>query len=95
VDSRKESLWSKLALTKAEDEILSRLSIITRIVALDLVRGISSREEQVELLNVAGLTPREISDLLGIKYGTVAQILFKIRQTNTKRRAKLARESRQ
>ncbi len=83
------------ALTRTEDEILSRLSVIARIVALNLVRDVESREEQVELLNVAGLSPREISDLLGIKYGTVAVILFKIRQTNAKKRAKLARKSSQ
>ena len=81
-------------MTKTEDETLRRLSVIMRIVSLSLVRNMTTREEQVEVLNVAGLSGREISELLGIKYGTVAQILYKLRQTHARKRGRLARETR-
>ncbi len=74
-------------------ELAERLSVISRVLALNLIRDISSREEQVELLDVAGFSQREIANLLGISYGTVGFILHKIRQTHARKRSKLAREN--
>jgi len=67
--------------------------MIAKLSALNLVRNATSREEQVELLHVAGFTQAEIADLLGIKYATAGVILFNIRQTNSKKRSKLARKT--
>ena len=81
-------------MAKLEDDILSRVIMISRMLGLLLARDVETREEQVELLDVAGCGTREISELLGIKYGTAAAILFKIRQTKARKRAKLGRKPR-
>lgn len=75
-----------------QEPILSKLSTIAKILSLSLVRNISSRQEQVELLHTAGLSQKEIAELLGIKSSNVAVILFNIRRANAKKRATLARE---
>ncbi len=82
-------------MTKSEQElIISKLSIIAKAVALGLIRDVSSRERQVELLHLAGFSAAEIAELLGVKYGTVGVMLFNIRQASTKKKAKVARKAR-
>jgi DNA-binding CsgD family transcriptional regulator len=72
---------------------LERLTVISKVMALSLVRSVSSREEQVELLSVAGYSIREIADLLGISYNTVGVIQFSLRKRDNKKRAKLSKSS--
>jgi DNA-directed RNA polymerase specialized sigma24 family protein len=74
--------------------ILDRLNVVSRLLVLDLVRSVKSKQEQVEILHTAGFSAREIAELLGIKYGTVGVTLFNIRQTKAKKKAKRARRSR-
>ena len=77
-----------------QEQILSRLNVIARLLAIGLVRDLHSREEQVDLLDAAGFNSREIGDLLGIKAGTVTVTLFNIRQKRAKQKGTLAREAR-
>jgi len=72
---------------------LERLTVISKVMALSLIRSVSSREEQVELLSVAGYSIREIADLLGISYNTVGVIQFSLRKRDKKKRAKLSKSS--
>lgn len=65
-----------------------RLVIISKLLALNLVKDVKSKQEQVRLLDEAGLSPNEIADLLGMKVGTVHVTLFNIRKA---RKAKLRR----
>jgi len=65
-------------------KVYDRLEIISRLIALGLVKGIKSKQDQVEVLDQAGLSPTEIGDLLGMKAGTVRVTLFNIRQSRLK-----------
>ncbi len=46
-------------LSEKEGNEGERLSIIARLLALNLIRGVSSRQEQVELLDVAGFDAKD------------------------------------
>jgi DNA-directed RNA polymerase specialized sigma24 family protein len=67
-------------------KVFDRLEVISRLLALSLVKDVKSKQEQVQLLDEAGLSPYEIGDLLGIKTGTVHVTLFNIRQAKNKAR---------
>ncbi len=77
-----------------QEQILSRLTTISRLLAMQLVREEPTREGQVDLLDAAGFTAREIGELLGIKAGTVTVVLFNIRRKRAKQKGTLAREGR-
>jgi DNA-directed RNA polymerase specialized sigma24 family protein len=64
--------------------VYNRLLIISKLLALGLVKEIKSKQEQVEVLDQAGFSPYEIADLLGVKTGTVHVTLFNIRQAKGK-----------
>ncbi len=83
----------KLSAEEQLSKALERLTVISKVMALSLIRSVSSREEQVELLSVAGFSNREIADLLGISYNTVGVIQFSLRKRDKKRRAKLSKSS--
>ncbi len=72
---------------------LERLKVISNVTALSLIRTVSSRQEQVELLSVAGYSNREIADLLGISYNTVVFTRFSLRKGEKKKRAKLPKST--
>jgi DNA-directed RNA polymerase specialized sigma24 family protein len=82
-----------MTATEEQQTILDRLNTVSRLLALTLVRNIKSKQEQVEMLHTAGFSAHEISELLGIKYGTVGVTLFNIRQAKAKKKAKQARKS--
>ncbi len=63
-----------------QEQILSRLTTISKLLAMQVVREEPTREGQVDLLDAAGFSAREIGDLLGIKPGTVATTLFNVRK---------------
>jgi DNA-directed RNA polymerase specialized sigma24 family protein len=85
----------KLVMPKTEQEqILARLSMIAKLLAFQLVREEPTREGQVDLLDAAGFTPREIGDMLGIKAGTVTVTLYNIRRKKSQGKVTVAREAR-
>ena len=61
-----------------------RLDTISKLLGLILVRDVKSKQERVKLLDVAGFSPSEIADLLGVKTGTVHVTLFNIRRAKKK-----------
>ena len=67
-------------MSKEQGNKNERLIIISKLLALGLVRDVKSKQERVKLLDVAGFNPSEIADLLGVKTGTVHVTLFNIRQ---------------
>jgi DNA-directed RNA polymerase specialized sigma24 family protein len=73
---------------ESEKKNHERVVIISKLLALNLVKDVKSKQEQVRLLDVAGLSPNEIADLLEMKVGTVHVTLFNIRKA---RKAKLGR----
>jgi len=77
-----------------QEQILARLTMISKLLAFQLVRGLATREEQVDLLDAVGFSAREIGDMLGIKAGTVTTTLFNVRQKRAKAKGTLAREAR-
>jgi DNA-binding CsgD family transcriptional regulator len=83
--------------TLSNEELLSkaldRLEIISKVVALTLIQGVSYRQDQIELLSVAGFSIREIADLLGINHKTVASIRFNLRKYSRVQRSKPVRPS--
>jgi DNA-binding CsgD family transcriptional regulator len=88
---------AKLSRRPSNEELLSkaidRLEIISKIVALTLIQGVSYRQDQIDLLSVAGFSIREIADLLGISHKTVASIRFNLRKYSRTQRPKLVRPS--
>jgi len=71
-------------MSKEQGNKNDRLVIISKLLALSLVKDVKSKQERVKLLDVAGFTPSEIADLLGVKTGTVHVTLFNIRQAKKK-----------
>lgn len=71
-----------------------RLAILSRLLALEVVKNIKSQRDRVEALGAAGLSAEEIGELLGIKPATVRVTLFQIRQSRAKDKAKQARKTR-
>ncbi len=74
-------------------QVVRKLEVISRVTALTLIRSVSSREEQIELLSVAGYSNKEIAELLGISYNTVGVVQFTLRKRAKKARAKLTKSS--
>jgi DNA-binding CsgD family transcriptional regulator len=61
-------------------KMLDRLEVISKVVAFTLIQGVSSRQAQIELLDVTGFRIREIADLLAISPKTVASTLSTLRK---------------
>lgn len=62
-----------------EGEMRARLDQALKLLALIAVRGMPQRE-QIELLDKAGLEPREIAEVLGTTSNTVRVALVGIRR---------------
>jgi len=65
---------------KDTETLYKRLVIISKLLAMTLVKDMQSQQEKVKLLDEAGLSPYEIGDLLEIKPVTVSVTLFNIRK---------------
>ncbi|MGA2173333.1 MAG: hypothetical protein ABSG82_10055 [Sedimentisphaerales bacterium] len=66
------------------DEVISRIDKLIRLVATGLVIG-KSQTEQVGLLSRAGLQPKEIADIVGTTPNTVRVTLSTARKQNKKK----------
>ena len=66
------------------DEVISRLDKLIRLVATGLAIG-KSQAEQVGLLSQARLQPKEIADILGTTPNTVRVTLSTARKQNKKK----------
>jgi DNA-binding CsgD family transcriptional regulator len=60
-------------------DLAKRMDLLTRLFAVHLVNGKSQRE-QIRLLSIAGMGPKEIADLLGTTPNTVNVALSTLRK---------------
>jgi len=65
---------------KASKDIAERLDTMIRLLALTLVKEMK-RQDQIELLGKAELSPRDIAAILGTTANTVSVTLSKLRKT--------------
>jgi DNA-binding CsgD family transcriptional regulator len=66
------------------DEVISRIDKLIRLVATGLVIG-KSQAEQIALLSQAGLQPKEIADIVGTTPNTVRVALSIARKQNKRK----------
>jgi DNA-binding CsgD family transcriptional regulator len=59
----------------------SPAEILTRIAAISLVSG-KKQKEQIRLLSLAGMSPKDIAELIGTTANTVNVALSHLRKTN-------------
>ena len=64
---------------KNEKRILSELEKISKLLALNLIKGLNQRE-QIETLSGAGFQPREIAEIIETTPNTVSVTLAKSRR---------------
>jgi DNA-binding CsgD family transcriptional regulator len=68
-----------MPLEEAAD-LSKKLDLVIRLLAVNLVNGKSQRE-QIRLLSIAGIGPKEIADLLGTTSNTVNVALSGLRKS--------------
>ncbi|MEE8200895.1 MAG: helix-turn-helix domain-containing protein [Candidatus Acidoferrales bacterium] len=67
-------------MTQAEYKtLLQKLDAIIRLLAASILQGRKQRD-QLKVLSAAGLTPKEIANLLGTTPNTVSVELYKMRK---------------
>ncbi|MBB5063906.1 hypothetical protein [Granulicella mallensis] len=65
--------------TSDREGLDKKIDLLTRLVAIGLVSGKSQRE-QIKLLSMAGMGPKEIADLVGTTSNTVNVALTALRK---------------
>ena len=70
-------------MTSGEDEIVRKLDTLVRLVAT-AVCAERSQKEKIKILGGAGLTPKEIAELLGTTPNTVSVALSAMRKSKKK-----------
>jgi DNA-binding CsgD family transcriptional regulator len=68
---------------KLDGEINENLKLLVRLTALNLVSGLSQRD-QISLLSRGGFSPKQIADLLGTSANTVSVELSRKRRDKGK-----------
>lgn len=58
------------------EELLARLDTLIKIQALSAVAHLSTKKEKILFLNEAGLTPKEISVIVGTSAASVSQTIY-------------------
>jgi len=67
-----------------EESVLTKLDHLLRVVTVSVTKGMK-QNEQIALLDRAGLQPKEIADLVGTTANTVSVALSALRKTKEKR----------
>jgi len=67
-----------------EESVLAKLDYLLRVHAISVTKGMK-QNEQIALLNRAGLPPKEIADLLGTTGNTVNVALTNLRKSGKKK----------
>jgi DNA-binding CsgD family transcriptional regulator len=68
-----------------EEAVLAKMDYLLRIHTISVTKGMK-QNEQIALLNRAGLPPKEIADLIGTTANTVSVALAALRKSNAKKR---------
>ena len=69
---------------KIEDELLTKIDRIMRLLATNAIKGLTQRE-QIAILNQVGFPPREIADLVGTSSNTVRVELVALRKAGARK----------
>jgi len=70
-------------LSDKDDNIIKRLDVIARLLALNLPASIN-QDQKIKILDEMDLGPKEIASILGTTPNTVSVELNKIKKTNKK-----------
>jgi len=68
------------------EELKEKLNVITKLLALNLVRDIKIQKDQIIALSSFGFKPSEIAELLGTTANTVNVALSRARKKESKNR---------
>jgi DNA-directed RNA polymerase specialized sigma24 family protein len=63
-------------------EVSQKLETVIRLLAIDVIKG-RELKDQVRLLDQAGLSPRDIAEILGKTPNAVRVALFTLRRTKS------------
>ncbi len=66
-------------MSEQNNEVVNRLNTLIRLVALGLCQN-KGQKEQISFLSSAGITPKEIGEILGTTSNTVSVTLSGIRK---------------
>ena len=58
------------------EELLGKLDTLIKIQALSAVAHLATKKEKILFLNEAGLTPKEISVIVGTSAARVSQVIY-------------------
>jgi len=67
-----------------EESVLAKLDYLLRVHTISVTKGMK-QNDQIALLNRAGLPPKEIADLLGTTSNTVSVTLAALRKSKAKK----------
>ena len=67
-----------------EEAVLAKLDYLLRVHTVSVTKGMK-QNEQIALLDRAGLPPKEIADLLGTTSNTVSVTLASLRKSKVKK----------
>ena len=71
-----------------EEQILQELKQISRLLALTLIKDLTNKTEQIEMLNRYGFQQKEIADILITTPNIVSATLSKIRRKSKSEKGK-------
>lgn len=75
-----------------ETEVVRRLDILIRLVAIAIAEEDWPQRKKIAMLEAAGLSSREIADFLGTTPNTVAVVVSHLRKDKRKRQTRTPRE---
>jgi DNA-directed RNA polymerase specialized sigma24 family protein len=69
---------------KQFEELTNKLNLITKLLALNLVKDFKIQKDQIIMLSSFGFQPSEIAELLGTTANTVNVVLSRARKKERK-----------
>ena len=70
-------------MTNSNEEVIRRLDALIRLTAITMFKD-KSQKEKIAILNLAGLTPKEIADFLDTTSNTVSVALSSMKKDKDK-----------
>jgi len=69
-------------------EISNKLSILTRLFTINLVKDIKKQKDQIAVLNEVGFKPKQIADILSTTSNTVSVTLNELKKERSAKERK-------
>jgi DNA-binding NarL/FixJ family response regulator len=73
-------------VTNSNEEVIRRLDALIRLTAITMFKD-KSQKEKIAILNLAGLTPKEIADFLDTTSNTVSVALSSMKKDKDKEKS--------